>query len=300
MSLISRIAMRMGAEEDTAAPLRLSPKDRGTGSRFGARSGATLRREDAPEESAAPLRRQDAPPQEDAAPLRREESEIPNADAARPKAQEDDAPAAPLRRTEAKPEEEDSASAAPLRRAAQSPPPSEADAESAAPMRPQDPEPREAAPLRRSLPDTEEAEAPSPDPEAPSPARAARAQPQIPEDTPPAELRHETSMNTAQAAHRRAAPIPAIPAPFQAPAPLAGPQPAAPEAQAPVAEGLPFGAPPIAHSLSERPKVVIDQIDVIVEAPTVSAQQNAGLSTASNSAAPASSARALLARRWRR
>jgi hypothetical protein len=317
MSLIARLVARMGADpaEDEARTLRLMPKDRGLGSAFGARR-ASRRAPPGPEEAEAPLRAARW------AETATDDTDQPRARRAAAADPGDDANAAPCRASAYLADALEEDAAAPRR----SLPPTTADTEpcedTAARARRQtagdrsEERPETAAPRRTAAPEDDDT--------APAAARLLRrTTAQQPDDPDPApELRHEPPPETAMAARRAGIAGIAVPG-FPAPAGGAagahsGLPPAASEAASAdliaaadsarrptaaghgPAPGLPgLAAPPraaaggpAAPALPDRPRVQIDQIDVIVT-------QAPGPARAPGPAAPGG-ARAVLASRWRR
>lgn len=303
MSLVARIIARMGSPG--LDPVRLMPKDRGLASAFGARRIETP---DETEESAQALRRMDEPEQEEAQAHARRVTR-----AVAPEEQEAALPKSRLRRAEATPEEEE---AAPRRQAETR----EEEEEEIQTARKGTEEPEEEAAPKRHARRAMEAE------EEEEQLRARRTEEEEPEEAAPrrmappgerhseeereaaTELRHEKPVNTALAKPLAACDISGSQAASYDSAAgyhsitggQAGPsRPASgvemPSLGPPPWPGTPAGSvlPPVQSgtAVPDRPKVVIDQIDVVIAAPERPAL----------AAAPArGGASALLATRWLR
>jgi len=269
MSLYSRLISRAATQEDEAAPLRLTPKDRGLGS--GIAAGPVPPRLHAPAPMPTVISRQESDTPEEAQPARTawQSAQTPPS---LHRVEEEDAPAVPARM----PEEEDGAPAA--KRMADTEEPEaaprrmEAQEEDPAPKRMEAEE--EAQPQREEAPEEPEA----------APLRRLDSSSALPPEQPADELRHDNE-GQALAARRQAQ---AAPPPVHSPtAPAPNISEAAPFTPAftppPTAPQAPSSAAP-----APRPKVHIDQIDVII-----------GAQGGQASPAPTpSGARALLARRY--
>ena len=275
MSLTQRIIARAGLqpmalEEDPAAqPLRLArliPKDRGMGSSFGTRS--TVAR--ATPEEEVPASPQRAPAEEDMRPNR---ISTEGGDSG-------EGEAAPIRRMPG--EEEQPSEASPLRR-------SEEDAEEVTSRRQKESEDGPAAPRRqvareeaeeveaqpRREPQEEEAAAPMREglPEEDGPAAPLRRSEELPESEPLEGLRHDQGGKELRSMRREA-----IATPPNAPsAAVADTPPTAAHGHETTFASTyfepgprvdtPVSPQPLSTAAPQRPRVHIDQIDVVVAAP---------------------------------
>ena len=284
MSLFSRLISRAEHQEDEAAPLRLMPKDRGLGS--GISAGLVQPRHQASTPNPAPVSRQEDEGPSEMQPARAALSSV-QRQAPLHRVKDDEAPAEPARLQDEEARMQDEEASAPTaKRQADTPEPE------AAPRRMED----DLAPAPKRIEAEEEAqpkrEADALVAPAAVPLRRVDTGNQLLAEQPADELRHD-SEGQGLAAKRQAHPAPPSAAPPSLSSPAANMSESAPFAPALTPPpAAPPPAPPQAPASSTapapRPKVQIDQIDVIIDSQSGRA----------SSAPKASGARALLARRY--
>ena len=312
MGLTHRLIARAGMDdrpEDSVAPVRLVAKDRGTRSSFGVSraemTGTSIEMpQDEQQMAAMPKRliqrRDDDDPGQEAQARRQatagaEEEE--EAQARRQPGNETEEEEAQARRRDGKEAgsetEEEEAQA---HRQVEQPPEEEEAQLHRALHRATAEESDDPAPLRRQeIPPEDEGEAQARRAEAPEEEQT-EAQPLhratqdgLPDEQPAEELRHDTAGATLDGAPRAMRAIPIVEGAPQGSGPTAPPMSGAPDAPLPPAPIDP--ALPLSMPAADRPRVVIDQIDVVVAEPG-GRMHGARANTASGGA------RALLAGRY--